>query len=277
MDLDMYAHPTTQKNIEILQSFGHTFIEAQSGELASGLCGAGRMQEPEEIVEILVNHFKKKNSFEGKSVIITAGPTQEAIDPVRFIGNYSSGKMGYAIAHEFAERGAKVSLISGPVYITIHHPQIKVVKVKSGDEMFEHVNRLFEHADIAVFSAAVADYRPKNPNKSKIKKKDQSLSIELEPTIDILKTMGQKKKDQFVVGFALETDNEVDNAQKKLIEKNCDAIVLNSMQDAGAGFGHQTNKISILGQNRNKIDFELKDKKEVAIDICEYIEKALSH
>lgn len=276
MDLDMYAHPTTKKNIETLLSFGHTMIEAQTGALASGLCGAGRMEEPEVILETIVDHFKKKNSFKGKSVLITAGPTNEAIDPVRFIGNRSSGKMGYAIAREFAERGANVQLVSGPVNIEINHPNIEICHVKTAHEMFEQSNSLFEQSDIAVFSAAVADYRPKTIVDKKIKKKDQTLNIELEPTVDILKTLGQKKKAQFMLGFALETDNEQANAQKKLIEKNCDAIVLNSMNDKGAGFGFDTNKISIIARNQETVHFNLKSKTEIAKDICNYVEKAFS-
>jgi len=276
MDLDMYAHPTTRKNIDTLLSFGHKMIDAQTGELASGLCGAGRMEEPEIILETLIDFFKKKNSFSGKSILITAGPTNEAIDPVRFIGNHSSGKMGYAIAREFAERGAKVQLVSGPVNIDINHPNIEVYRVQTAIEMFEQANSLFEQSSIAVFSAAVADYRPKNIADKKIKKDKQSLSIELEPTVDILKTLGQRKKSQFLLGFALETDNELANAQKKLIEKNCDAIVLNSMNDKGAGFGFDTNKISILAKNQETVHFDLKSKKEIAVDICNYMEKVLS-
>jgi phosphopantothenoylcysteine decarboxylase/phosphopantothenate--cysteine ligase len=277
MDLDMYAHPTTTKNIETLLSFGHTVIEAQTGELASGLCGAGRMEEPEKILELVVDHFKKKNSFHDKEILITAGPTHEAIDPVRFIGNHSSGKMGYAIAQEFADRGAKVNLVSGPVNLQINHPQINLIKVKSANEMYEQASELFVHCDIAVMSAAVADYRPKNISSSKIKKKDQSLHLDLEPTVDILKTLGERKENQFLVGFALETDNEQENAEKKLRQKNCDAIVLNSMKDQGAGFGYDTNKISILSINHNRIDYELKSKKETAKDIIDYIEKAIQH
>lgn len=276
MDLDMYAHPTTRKNIEILLSFGHSMIEAQTGELASGLCGAGRMEEPEVILETLVDHFKKKNSFSGKSILITAGPTHEALDPVRFIGNHSSGKMGYALAYEFAERGGSVKLISGPVNIGVSHPNIKITQVQTAQEMFEKSDMFFEQVDIAVMSAAVADYRPKNVSDKKMKKTDQELNIELEPTVDILKTLGQKKKTQFLLGFALETNDEHLNAQKKLIEKNCDAIVLNSMNDQGAGFGYDTNKISIFAKNKDVEHFNLKSKKELAKDICNYIETALA-
>lgn len=276
MDLDMYAHPTTKRNIETLLSFGHTMIEAQTGELASGLCGAGRMEEPEAILELVVDHFKKKSNFQGKSILVTAGPTYETIDPVRFIGNHSSGKMGYAIALEFAERGAHVNLISGPVHIHVNHPNIRIIQVKSANDMYEQADSHFSSSDIAVLSAAVADYRPKNTAKSKIKKNDHDLKIELEPTIDILKTLGLKKKSQFLVGFALETNNEEANALKKLEQKNCDAIVLNSMNDQGAGFDYNTNKIKIFGKNHESIEFALKSKTKVAQDICDYIEKAIS-
>lgn len=275
MDLDMYAHPTTKKNIETLKSFGHTMIEAQTGELASGLCGAGRMEEPEAILEIIVDHFKKKSSYKEKSILITAGPTFEAIDPVRFIGNHSSGKMGYAIAREFADRGAKVNLISGPVNIELNHPNIEIFKVTSAEEMFEKSIKLFKSTDIAILSAAVADFKPKHAATSKIKKNDSELHIELQPTKDILKALGELKKSQTLIGFALETDNEQDNALKKLKEKNCDAIILNSLNDEGAGFSHDTNKITILNKSLKFTEYELKLKNEVAMDICDYIQDFL--
>lgn len=275
MDLDMYAHPTTKKNIETLKSFGHTMIEAQTGELASGLCGAGRMEEPEAILEIIVDHFKKKSSYKEKSILITAGPTFEAIDPVRFIGNHSSGKMGYAIAREFADRGAKVNLISGPVNIKLNHPNIEIFKVTSAEEMFEKSIKLFKTTDIAILSAAVADFKPKHAATSKIKKNDSELHIELQPTKDILKALGELKKSQTLIGFALETDNEQDNALKKLKEKNCDAIILNSLNDKGAGFSHDTNKIKILNKSLKFTEYELKLKNEVAMDICDYIQDFL--
>lgn len=273
MDLDMYAHPSTQINIEKLLSFGHTMIEAQSGELASGLCGAGRMEEPEKILDIIIKHFKKKSSFKNKKVLITAGPTHEAIDPVRFIGNYSSGKMGYAIAASFAQRGALVTLVSGPVSVRALHPNIKVISVITASEMYDKAEEYFEGSDIAIMAAAVADYKPAKLNAKKIKKSEASLDIKLEPSIDILKSLGQKKKKQFLMGFALETDDEMLNAQKKLHSKNCDALVLNSMKESGAGFGHDTNKIYILGKEQEAISFDLKPKVEVAEDICNYIEK----
>jgi phosphopantothenoylcysteine decarboxylase/phosphopantothenate--cysteine ligase len=275
MDLDMYQHPTTQTNIKKLLSFGHYMIEAQSGELASGLCGAGRMEEPEVIVNILVEHFKKKNSFANKKVLITAGPTYEAIDPVRFIGNHSSGKMGYLLAQTFANRGAEVQLISGPSAQQIQHPNIHISQVQTAEEMFQAAQRLFPSTDIAIMAAAVADYRPKTVASEKIKKSNQALIIELEPTKDILKTLGQQKDKQFVVGFALETNNEQENAQNKLVNKNCDALILNSMKDAGAGFGHDTNKIFILSNKHDPISYQLKSKAKVAQDICNYVENRI--
>lgn len=273
MDLDMFAHPSTKKNIETLLSYGNHLIESQTGELASGLCGAGRMEEPEEILKIIIDHFKKKDDFAGKKVLITAGPTFEAIDPVRFIGNYSSGKMGYAIAHEFAKRGAEVILISGPSSQKVTHPNIQRIGVQSAQQMFEACNNLFQQTDIAIMSAAVADFKPKHVPDVKIKKEDGYHQIELEPTVDILKTLGSQKQHQKLIGFALETNNEVENAEKKLKSKNCDAIVLNSLQDAGAGFQHDTNKISIIDKSLQKTDFALKSKDEVATDICDFIQK----
>ncbi|MCD6090776.1 MAG: bifunctional phosphopantothenoylcysteine decarboxylase/phosphopantothenate--cysteine ligase CoaBC [Bacteroidales bacterium] len=271
MDLDMFAHPSTKKNIDTLISYGNHLIDSQTGELASGLCGAGRMEEPEKILEIIIHHFKKKNDFAGKKILITAGPTYESIDPVRFIGNFSSGRMGYAIAHEFANRGAEVTLISGPSSQKVSHHNIQRLGVQSAQQMFEACRNLFDQSDIAVMSAAVADFKPKNVPKVKIKKEDGLNRIELEPTVDILKTLGSLKKRQILIGFALETSNELENAQKKLQSKNCDAIVLNSLQDAGAGFQHDTNKISIIDKSLNKTDYPLKSKAEVATDICDFI------
>ena len=276
MDLDMYAHPSTKVNIDKLLSFGNTMIEAQTGELASGLCGAGRMEEPENILEIIIEHFKKKSTFLNKKILITAGPTHEAIDPVRFIGNHSSGKMGYAIAREFAERGANIILVSGQVNEEISHPNVEVVSVVSAAEMYDACKKHFPAIDIAIMAAAVADYRPIKVAKEKIKKDKQQLSIDLEKTIDILKTLGQEKEKQFLMGFALETENEMENAQRKLQQKNCDALVLNSMKDKGAGFGHETNKIFILGNNHQALSYALKTKTEVAQDICNYIENRMN-
>ncbi|MBN2236607.1 MAG: bifunctional phosphopantothenoylcysteine decarboxylase/phosphopantothenate--cysteine ligase CoaBC [Bacteroidales bacterium] len=271
MDLDMFAHPSTQKNIDTLITYGNHLIASQTGELASGLCGAGRMEEPEKILEIILKHFKKKADFEGKKVLLTAGPTYEAIDPVRFIGNYSSGRMGYAIAHEFAERGAEVILVSGPSNQKVNHPNIQRLGVQSAQQMFEACQNFYNSADIAILAAAVADFRPKEVPTHKIKKEDGLDTIQLVPTVDILKTLGKQKKNQLLIGFALETSNEFENAKRKLQEKNCDAIVLNSLQDAGAGFQHDTNKISIIDKSLQQTTFELKSKSDVASDICDFI------
>lgn len=272
MDIDMLAHPTTKINIQKLQSFGNTIIEPTEGELASGLCGAGRMQEPENIVNILKLYFQKKKDFSGEKVLISAGPTYEAIDPVRFIGNNSSGYMGYALANEFANRGAKVELISGPVSIEIHHSNINLTKVTSANEMYNACISVFPKTDITIMAAAVADYTPVMPEKKKIKKKMLELSVKLKPTQDILAELGkQKKQGQILVGFALETDNELDNAQKKLKNKNLDIIVLNSLKDKGAGFGYTTNKVTISDKQGNINRYELKSKPEVAKDIADKI------
>jgi len=272
MDIDMLAHPTTKINIQKLQSFGNTIIEPAEGELASGLCGAGRMQEPENIVNILKLYFQKKKDFSGERVLISAGPTYEAIDPVRFIGNNSSGYMGYALANEFANRGAKVELISGPVSIEINHININLTKVTSANEMYNACISVFPKTDIAIMAAAVADYTPVMPEKKKIKKKMSELSIKLKRTQDILAELGkQKKQGQILVGFALETDNELDNAQKKLKNKNLDIIVLNSLKDKGAGFGYTTNKVTISDKQGNINRYGLKSKPEVAKDIADKI------
>jgi len=275
MDLDMFAHPTTKLNIEKLLSYGNTMIEAQTGELASGLCGAGRMEEPEKILEIIIEFFKKKRTFLNKKVLISAGPTYEAIDPVRFIGNHSSGKMGYALAAKMADRGAQVYLVSGPVSRTIHHPNIELIQVVSAKEMNDACQLKFPEVDIAIMAAAVADYRPLEVADQKIKKKSDKLSIALEKTVDILKSLGEQKGNQFLMGFALETNNELAHAEEKLQKKNCDALVLNSMNDKGAGFGHDTNKILILGTKHKPIGYPLKSKDLVAKDICDYIESRL--
>ncbi len=271
MDLDMFAHPTTKDNIEKLISYGNHLIEAKSGELASGLCGAGRMDEPENILEIIVKHFQKKEDFLGKKALITAGPTYEAIDPVRFIGNFSSGRMGYALAHELANRGAEVILVSGPSNEKIIHPNIERLAVQSADQMYKACSNFFSTSDIAIMAAAVADFKPKHVPVTKIKKEEGFDQIELERTVDILKTLGQQKTNQILIGFALETSNELENAKRKLISKNCDAIVLNSLQDKGAGFQYDTNKISIIDKDFEKTDFPLKNKTEVAQDICDFI------
>jgi len=271
MDLDMYQHPSTQANLEKLQSFGNTIIEAEHGELASGLVGQGRMAEPENIVDFLTDKGVKKE-LDGKNVLITAGPTYESIDPVRFIGNHSSGKMGYALAHELAEKGAKVQLVSGPTNLSVNHPNIELHSITSAEEMYEQCAEIFPKVDISVLAAAVADYRPDTVADQKIKKSSDSMSISLTKTKDIAAELGQLKKNgQVMVGFALETENEIDNASKKIKSKNFDLIVLNSLNDKGAGFGHDTNKISIIDKQNKIRKFELKPKKEVAKDIVETI------
>ncbi|TAH24903.1 MAG: bifunctional phosphopantothenoylcysteine decarboxylase/phosphopantothenate--cysteine ligase CoaBC [Cytophagales bacterium] len=272
MDLDMIAHPSTQNNFKILKSYGYQFIATNFGELASGLVGDGRMAEPEEILLYIKSNFKKSQRFSGKNILITAGPTQEAIDPVRFISNYSTGKMGYAIAKAAAEEGANVTLVSGPVAITIEHPNIKLIKVNSAQQMYETSMSYFIHSDVAILSAAVADYRPQFVASEKIKKKDADFTLLLEKTPDIALELGKIKNDkQTLVGFALETNNELENAQLKLQNKKLDFIVLNSMKDEGAGFAKDTNKITILDKEGNIFPFEVKDKEEVARDIIEKI------
>ncbi len=272
MDLDMFAHPATIENIEKLISRGNRLIEAQTGELASGLCGAGRMEEPEIILEKIVEHFNPVTSFVNKKILITAGPTHEAIDPVRFIGNHSTGKMGYAIAETMARRGAKVVLVSGPVNIKAQNPNIQTINVVSASEMYNAAQEHFGDSDVAILSAAVADFKPIEVSRQKIKKDKQTLQLQLESTKDILKSLGEIKTHQFLVGFALETNDEIANAKAKLESKNCDAIVLNSLREQGAGFGTDTNKITILGKNHEPVVFELKSKEKVAEDICNYIE-----
>jgi phosphopantothenoylcysteine decarboxylase/phosphopantothenate--cysteine ligase len=267
MDLDMYKHPSTIENLHKLTSYGNHIINAELGELASGLVGEGRLAEPEQIVHELTRHFSKIAVFEGKKVLITAGPTQEPIDPVRFISNHSSGKMGFAIAEAFEMAGAEVTLVSGPVSIT--SPKgVKVEKVQSARQMFEATARYFAESDIVVLSAAVADYTPLHVTDKKIKKKEEVFNIEMTKTTDIAATLGkQKKNGQIIVGFALETDNELENAKGKLERKNFDFIVLNSLQDSGAGFRYNSNKIKIIDREGNFYDFDLKTKKEVAQDI----------
>jgi phosphopantothenoylcysteine decarboxylase/phosphopantothenate--cysteine ligase len=277
MDLDMFRHPSTQKNVGILQSYGNILIEPSVGELASGLCGAGRMEEPENIFRIIDDFFTVKvTGFAEKRVLVTAGPTYEAIDPVRFIGNHSSGLMGFSIAEEFASNGADVQLVTGPVSLSIAHPNIKRIDVTSADEMYSECMALKDNADIVVMSAAVSDYKPARSADSKIKKSGSSIDLNLIPTPDILKEIGKAKKPgQVIVGFALETDDGEANALKKLQEKNLDLIVLNSTRDEGAGFKTPTNKISILFRNGQILQFPLKSKREVASDIIEAIKSII--
>lgn len=275
MDLDMYAHPTTQENIEYLKSKGVNIIDAASGFLASGLEGKGRMAEPEDIANQVSNFFASKQELKGKKVLITAGPTHEKIDPVRFIGNHSSGKMGYALAEECAARGADVYLVSGPVQIKAKHPNIKTISVVSAGEMFEAASAEFDSSDITILCAAVADFRPETQADEKIKRKKDDLVIRLKPTQDIAANLGSRKKEnQILVGFALETNNEAENAQGKLKRKNLDFIVLNSLKDENACFGYDTNKITIIEKNGNTQAFSLKSKTEVAKDIIDKVCKA---
>ncbi len=268
MDLDMFRHPANQTNLEILRSCGNIILEPGEGELASGLHGKGRMEEPENILEEVVLFFNQKKKLLNKHFLLTAGPTYEKIDPVRFIGNYSSGKMGYALANALADAGAKVSLVSGPVEIKNTNPGITVIPVESAAEMYEHCLQIFPGADGAVMCAAVADFTPDSYSGSKLKRGKENLILQLKPTTDIAGALGQMKTEkQLLVGFALETNDELVNAGRKLKKKNLDFIVLNSMNDPGAGFGVDTNKITLIDSDNNQTVFELKSKTEVAVDI----------
>ncbi len=272
MDLDMWQHPATQNNVKLLQSYGNHLIPVGYGELASGLHGDGRMAEPEDIVALLEQLFEKEQSLSGKTFLITAGPTYEHLDPVRFIGNHSSGKMGMAIAEELAGRGAQVKLVLGPSKLSTDHCLIETIRVQTAQEMYEASSKLYPDCDGGVLAAAVADYRPAKVSDKKIKKSGNNLTLELERTIDIAASLGkEKRKNQLLVGFALETNNEKENASGKLKKKNFDFIVLNSLNDKGAGFKHDTNKISIIHQGNKIIDFELKSKRAVAVDIVNEI------
>ena len=274
MDLDMYAHPSTQANLQKLQSYGNHIIEPGTGFLASKLEGKGRMEEPEKIVEVLEQYFAKQQKLAGKKVLITAGPTYEKIDPVRFIGNYSSGKMGLDLAEVCAEQGAEVTLICGPVMLQANHPNIKRIDVESAQQMYEVSIKHFPKADICILCAAVADFTPKTTADKKIKRKGDDLTIKLQPTQDIAAALGaQKKKKQVLVGFALETDNELKNAKDKMERKNLDLIVLNSLQDKGAGFRVDTNKVTIIDRHNGLTAYDTKTKREVAEDIVECIVK----
>jgi phosphopantothenoylcysteine decarboxylase/phosphopantothenate--cysteine ligase len=274
MDLDMYKHPTTVASFRSLQSFGNTIIPAESGELASGLSGEGRMAEPENIIRFLEVDLESKLPLNGKKILITAGPTHEAIDPVRFIGNHSSGKMGFDIAISAANLGATIILVSGPTNLTVNHSLIQVVHVVSAQEMYESCHHYFEEVDVVIAAAAVADYKPKIVATQKIKKAEDSFVIELEKTKDILASLGSIKKNQFIIGFALETENEIENAKGKIQKKNLDLIVLNSLQDQGAGFGKPTNKVTFIDKDFNIEPMALKSKEAVADDI---LNKVIAH
>ncbi len=271
MDLDMWKHPATQENIDKLQSYGNIMIPVGHGELASGLVGEGRMAEPEDIVRYLKTHLAKSTEFKGKTVLITAGPTYEAIDPVRFIGNKSTGKMGVEIAYAFAEKGAKVHLVLGPSSLEVDHPNIKLIRVQSAAEMYKEAVRKYKKAHIAVMAAAVADYTPKEVANQKIKKKGGGLKIELVRTEDIAAKLGTLKTEkQLNIGFALETNNEEASAKAKLKKKNFDMIVLNSLKDKGAGFAYNTNKVTIYDKEGGVHKYKLKSKREVAYDIVKH-------
>jgi phosphopantothenoylcysteine decarboxylase/phosphopantothenate--cysteine ligase len=272
MDEDMWHHPATKENLLRLGSFGNKIIPVEKGELASGLFGDGRMAEPEQIVQYIIDNFFLTKPLQGKKALVTAGPTYEAIDPVRFIGNHSSGKMGIAIARELEKRGAQVTLVLGPSSIPVGQNGIQLVKVQSAEEMYQACNKIFDSMDIAVMSAAVADYTPVAKASEKIKKKTDNFTIELTKTKDILHSLGQRKKQgQVLVGFALETENERNYALDKLAKKNADWIVMNSLNDPGAGFGTDTNKITLFGRDGEELFFNTKTKTEVANDIIETI------
>ncbi|HEY6141916.1 MAG TPA: bifunctional phosphopantothenoylcysteine decarboxylase/phosphopantothenate--cysteine ligase CoaBC [Flavobacterium sp.] len=274
MDLDMYIHPSTLESFNKLKQFGNTMIPAESGELASGLSGEGRMAEPENIITFLEADLESKLPLKGKKILITAGPTYEAIDPVRFIGNHSTGKMGFDIAQSAANLGASVILVSGPTHFKIDNNLVKVIPVVSAQEMYEACHQYYNDVDVAIAAAAVADYKPKNVAQNKIKKAADDFTIELEKTKDILASLGEIKKNQFLIGFALETENEIENAKLKIQKKNLDLIVLNSLQDEGAGFGKPTNKITFIDSNFKVEPMELKSKEAVAEDI---LNKVIAH
>ena len=274
MDLDMYVHPSTVATFNALKSYGNVMIPAENGELASGLSGEGRMAEPENIIAFIEADLEKKLPLKGKKILITAGPTYEAIDPVRFIGNHSSGKMGFDIANCAADLGAQVLLISGPSHQKIQNKSIHLIKVTSADEMYLACHQHFKNVDVAIAAAAVADYKPKDVAVQKIKKTESHFSIALEKTKDILASLGEIKQNQFLIGFALETENEVENAILKIKKKNLNLIVLNSLQDSGAGFGKETNKITFIDSELNIEPMDLKSKVEVARDI---VNKIIQH
>jgi len=272
MDEDMWTHKATRHNMEVLQSHGNILLPVENGELASGLSGEGRMAEPETIVRWLTGYFTDRSALSGRKVLVTAGPTYEQIDPVRFIGNYSSGKMGVAIANEFKDRGADVTLVLGPTQAPLPLDGLSVVRIHNAEEMLNACTAAFDTMDIAVMAAAVADYRPAAVADQKIKKNKETLTLELQKTTDILKSLGSKKrKEQVLVGFALETNNERENAMSKLKQKNADIIVLNSLRDEAAGFGKDTNRITVFNKRGGEKAFEVKPKELVAKDIVDYI------
>lgn len=272
MDLDMFAHPSTQHNLDVLRSYGNHIIEPAEGELASHLVGKGRMEEPEKIIEALEAFFTRQEDLQGKKILITAGPTYEKIDPVRFIGNYSSGKMGFALAEECARRGATVELVAGPVSLQTKHPSIRRINVESAQEMYEATTDRFADANAAILCAAVADFTPAHPADQKIKREKEDLQLTLRPTPDIAAALGKVKREgQVLVGFALETHNEQANAQGKLERKNLDLIVLNSLNDKGAGFRCDTNQVTLLSRRGEAVRYPLKSKQEVARDIIDQL------
>lgn len=280
MDEDMWIHPSTQANVQKIQSYGNTIIEPEHGELASGIIGAGRMADPERIVQFVAGFLAQKAEKHALSIykkaLITAGPTYEKLDPVRFIGNYSSGKMGIALAQNLAQQGVAVTLVLGPTKETVSMPGITVVKVESAQQMYAQCEAVFEEMDLVIMSAAVADFRPAEQAKEKIKKKENSdhMTLELVKNPDILATLGQKKTKQVIVGFALETNNELEHAQAKLVKKNADFIVLNSLNDKGAGFGTDTNKVTIISTNKPPYELPLQSKADVAREIINYISRS---
>ncbi len=271
MDLDMYKHPSTKESFDTLLDYGNIMIPAEHGELASGLVGQGRMAEPEAIIKFIENHIIDNLPMYGKTVLITAGPTYEPIDPVRFIGNHSSGKMGFALARAAVELGAQVKMICGPTHESFPHDLIHFIPVLTAQDMFEAVHDHFKDCDVAIMAAAVSDYRPKTVATEKIKKHSETFKIELEKTRDILASCGEIKSEQFLVGFALETDNELENAIDKLKKKNLDLIVLNSLRDKGAGFGTSTNKVTLIRKDESVVSLPLKSKMEVGMDIMNEI------
>lgn len=274
MDLDMYIHPSTVSSLSLLQEFGNTIIPAESGELASGLSGEGRMAEPENIIAFIENDIQQQLPLRNKTILITAGPTYEPIDPVRFIGNHSSGKMGFDIATCAANHGANVILVSGPTHLSVNNNLIQLVRVQTAQQMYEACHQYFPNSNVAIAAAAVADYRPKTVATQKIKKNDSDVILELEKTNDILASLGEIKKNQFLIGFALETENEIENAKSKIHKKNLDLIVLNSLNDEGAGFKSTTNKVTFIDKDFNIQPMNLKSKEDVAQDI---INKIIAH